>query len=234
MEQAMVKTTTMGTVKRRRVHSYERVFMERLIRAVETIEKSYLEAGKLMSEAYHSGQGIREMSIWHKLGHESFAEFVEQRTGWSVRRAYALIGAADAIAKYEISEEDAVAVKSTKMSLIAAHAKQWELGRDEVMECVNKAKITPWDDFIEWISARKEPADGDVRKGGPVTRVMYLRFGSRERDWVSGILEKAREVVAERESKKALDISREQALSTILREWAEMKGLIKTEEAVMQ
>lgn len=211
---------------------YERVFLERLTKAVQGIEKNYLEAGRLLSEAYHSGEGIREATIWGKLGFKSFVEFVEKTTGWSFRRGYALFNAYDFVARFDVPMGEALAVKSSKMAIIAAYAKPRDMNREQVMECIAMAKRLPWDQFVDWMQTQGDPVPRG--KGGPVVRVMFLRFGTHEREWVSGILEKAKEKMAEAEEKKPTDISRERALETILREWAEMKGLLKTEEATMQ
>ena len=211
--------------RRRLAKTQAEIFLANLNKALESAERNFLEVGRLLSQAYHSADDGPSHALWRQLGHHNFKDFVRARTKWSIRRSYALIGAVDCIAKYEIDDVDALEAGSSKMSLIAAHSKQWELQKDEVMACLNMAKDKDvgWDEFVDWVSKRKLPEEN--QRFEPQRRLIRFRFNRTEREWAINILEHARSVLADANKADVNLITREHALTTILKEWATSHGI---------
>lgn len=213
----------------------EQVWWANLQRAIQEWETNYLTVARMLAECYHSADGGREQSLWSRLGYKSFESFVMDGVGWAYRRAYAMVAVADCCEKYKVSEEDAREVKSSKMAVIAAHAKAYELGRREVMACIRVAKETPWGEFIEWIAKRKEGKEGqDKAHAGRGHGWMRLKMGDMDLAWAEKVINQARGVFSEVEGVDPTTISKEGALVRILREWAETRGVSVVEEEKVQ
>jgi hypothetical protein len=210
--------------RRKRAMPAEQVFLANLLKAREALEKNFLDFARLLSQAYHSGDGGRGEAIWVKLGHRNFEEFVVHVVGWAYRRAYSFVALIDCLDYYGIPEADALEIGSSKMALIAAHTWRHTLPREEVMACVQMAKETPWGEFSEWISVRK--SIGTTRPLG----WLKMKLETRELDDVFRIINRAREVAGELEGVGPEDVSPEHALVLILREWAESRGLGETKQ----
>lgn len=188
---------------------------QEILEAHKTIEVSYVDLAKLLSEAYHK-------EFFREWGFTDFKEYCETEVGTQYRKAMYLVDVADCVKKHGLSTAKIAKLGWTKMKDLAA-----VITEDNAKEWMDKAEKLSTRDLAEQVKIHRKE-EGGARGAAPSLTTMKFTMGEAEANVITEAIEEAKKLLEGGDSSQQSVL----ALEMICQDWLEMKGTTPTRSSL--